>query len=297
MRIGMVGLDTTHVAAFANILHSTDHPYHVSGARIVAAFPGGSPDFELSISRVEYFTTELREKYGVQMVDSIEQLKGQCDAIFLESIDGRIHLEQFRQVADWGLPIFIDKPFAIASEDAQEMAGIAARMEVRVMSASAMRYAEAFQAALVDAGKGEVTGGDFFGPMQLQEKCPGYFWYGIHSAEMLYAAFGPGCREVQAVREETHDMVIGRWADGRLGTIRGNRTGNNGFGGVIHRQKGSSFFEISSAAKPYYASLLEEIVGFTQQVTEGVPLAETVEIIRFLEAANESLHTRTAIQL
>jgi hypothetical protein len=101
VRIGMAGLDTSHVPAFASLLHDPNHEYHVAGGRIVAAFPGGSPDFDLSISRVEKFTAQLRDTHRVEIVESLAALRGKCDAVMLESIDGRVHLEQFREVAEW----------------------------------------------------------------------------------------------------------------------------------------------------------------------------------------------------
>jgi len=296
-RIGMVGLDTSHVPAFASLLHDATHEYHVPGARIVAAFPGGSPDFDLSANRVGPFTDELRDKHGVEIVDSISALREKCDAIMLESIDGRVHLPQFREVAEWGMPVFIDKPLAVSRDEAQEIVKTAEEKNVRVTSASAIRFAEKFQEVLAAGGDDPVTGGDFFGPVQFLEKCPGYFWYGIHSAEMLFAAMGAGCREVLAVREEKHDVLVGRWADGRLGTVRGNRTGNAGFGGIIHRASKSQAFDVSAGTKPYYASLLEKVIPFFRGDGEVVAPDEMVEVIGFLDAANRSAATRQWVAL
>ncbi|HRJ72165.1 MAG TPA: Gfo/Idh/MocA family oxidoreductase, partial [Terrimicrobiaceae bacterium] len=201
LRIGMAGLDTSHATAFATLLHDQSHEHHVPGARIVAAFPGGSPDFDLSINRVGQFTAELREKHGTEIVDSLSALRGKCDAVMLESIDGRVHLPQFREVADWGVPVFIDKPLTLSSDEAREIMTLAAEKNVRVTSASAMRFAESFRQALETGADAPVIAADFYGPMPLVSKCPGYFWYGIHAVEMLFAAMGPGCREVLAVHE------------------------------------------------------------------------------------------------
>ena len=135
-----------------------------------------------------------------------------------------------------------------------------------------------------------MIGGDFFGPIALLEKAPGFFWYGIHSAEMLYASLGTGCRQVTARRSGPYDLIVGEWADGRIGTIRGNRTGNSSFGGVVHREKSSHVFNVSDTTKPYYASLLEEVMRFLAGETPITP-EESLEVIRFLEAANESVET------
>src|SRR5690606_5933337 len=126
LKIGMAGLDTSHVGAFANLLHDSSNEHHVPGGRITVAFPGGSPDCPLSIDRVEKFTTDLRENHQVEIVDSLAAMQGKCDAIMLESVDGRVHAAQFREVASWGIPVFIDKPLATTVADAREIAKIAA---------------------------------------------------------------------------------------------------------------------------------------------------------------------------
>src|SRR5690606_35005962 len=48
LRVGLIGLDTSHVVAFTRLLNDPAHPDHVPGARVVAAFKGGSPDVEAS---------------------------------------------------------------------------------------------------------------------------------------------------------------------------------------------------------------------------------------------------------
>jgi hypothetical protein len=293
LQIGMAGLDTSHAVAFARLLHDSTNEYHVSGGRITVAFPGGSPDFPLSIDRVEKFTEDLRDAHGVEMVDSLAAMRGKCDAVMLETVDGRVHAEQFREVAEWGVPVFIDKPLAVSVSDAREIAGIAAEKNVRVTSASAIRFAEAFTKALCEGGDEPIQGADVFGPMAFVEGCPGYFWYGIHSVEMLFGAMGSGCRGVLVASEESHDLILGRWADGRLGAVRGNRAGNNRFGGTVHRQTGSQAFDVSTGKKPYYASLLARVIPFLAGEGEVVSLPEMVEVISFLDAANRSRESQT----
>ena len=98
LRIGIIGLDTSHVTAFTKLLNDPKHKDHVPGARVVAAFKGGSPDVESSASRVDGFTKQLQDEFGVKIVPSIEELCQQVDAVLLESVDGRPHLEQARPV-------------------------------------------------------------------------------------------------------------------------------------------------------------------------------------------------------
>ena len=112
LKIGMIGLDTSHCPAFTKLLNTDSDPYHVPGGRIVAAFPGGSQLCSVSRDRVAGFTQSLRDELHVPMVDSIAELGKKVDAFLLESVDGREHLEQFRALAEFGKPVFIDKPMA-----------------------------------------------------------------------------------------------------------------------------------------------------------------------------------------
>src|SRR6185369_2100101 len=110
IKIGIIGTDTSHSPAFTETLNNPEAKGHVAGGKIVAAFKGGSPDIKASASRVEEYAKTLKEKYGVKLYDSIEELAKNVDAICIESVDGLPHLEQFKAVMKSHKPVFIDKP-------------------------------------------------------------------------------------------------------------------------------------------------------------------------------------------
>ena len=298
MKLGMIGLDTSHCIAFSELLHDANHPHHVPGATVTVAFPGGSPDIELSRSRVDGFTARMGSEFGVKIVDSPASVAAEVDAILLESMDGRVHLPIFREIASFGKPVFIDKPLAVSSEDAREIRDLAAANGVPLLSGSSLRYSGALVEA-IDAvgGRENVIGADCFGPMALEPSQPGWFWYGIHTIEMLYAAMGAGCVRVKASVSDDHDLVVGEWSDGRIGVARGNRSGNHRFGATVHGREQTRFADVSGYAKPFYASLVERIVDFCRTGEPPVSIDETVELIRFIEAANESRASGKPVEL
>lgn len=297
MNIGMIGLDTSHCEAFTKLLNDASHPYHVPGGKVIVGYPGGSDDFEMSYGRVEKFTAALRDEHGLTIVDSPEAVAEQADAILLTSVDGRIHSELFQRIVSYGKPVFIDKPFAVTTEDAKQMAQMAKKHGVPLMSASSLRYAQALVDALNDTENGAIFGVDAYGPMAIQETQGGLFWYGIHSVEMIYRVLGAGCEYVTATTNEDHEFVIGVWKDGRIGTVRGNRKGNNEFGATIHRENGSQYVNASRHPKPLYAGLMEDAMQLFKSGKGSVELEETIEIVRFLEAANESRETGKTVKL
>jgi Oxidoreductase family, NAD-binding Rossmann fold len=287
LRIGMVGLDTSHASAFTRLLNDSGGGHHVQGGRVTKAYPGGSPDFELSFNRIDRFTEEVRQ-YGVKIVDTLEEAAEGTDAILLESVDGGTHLEQLRRLIVYKKSIYIDKPFSLSSAEAEKMAALAETYGTPIMSASALRFSEGLSNVLLQSDKGEIIGADCFGPMDFLED-HGYFWYGIHAVEMLFTILGGGAETVTTHSNDDHDCIVGWWKDGRIGTVRGNHSGSQQFGALVHFEKGTEYVNVAADSKPFYASLLEEVIAFFHGGTPGVKLEETLEIVRFLEAANESL--------
>ena len=284
IRIGMVGLDTSHCPAFTGMLNETGHKWHVPGAQVVGAYPGGSDQFSRSRDRVQGFTDELKSKYGIAMYSGIEQLVADVDAVLLESVDGRQYLEQFRQMAV-GKPVFIDKPLATSTDDAREIIRLAEGTHTPILSCSSLRYNEGIE-HIVGEGEGVVSC-EAFGPAAILEDYPGLFWYGIHSAEILFSIMGVGCKVVRCIPQRDVDVVIGEWNDGRTGVVRGTRFDKNEFGCVVHTDAGTRH-GIYKDVPPGYFLLLRRVVEFFQTGVSPVDIQETFDIVSFLEAADRS---------
>ena len=280
LRLGLIGLDTSHVTAFTEVLNNPAAKDHVAGAKVVAAFKGGSPDIPASSNRVDGYTAELRDKYGVKIVESIEQLCSEVDAVLIESVDGRPHLAQANIVIAAKKPLYIDKPVAGTLRDALEIFRLAKVAGVPVFSSSSLRYAKTSQA--VRAGSlGKVLSAETTSPAELEPHHPDLYWYGVHGCESLFTVMGTGCESVE--RRTTADgkiEVVGQWKGGRTGTFRESKS----YGGVAHGEKG----DVPVGAFDGYVPLVVEIVKFFQTRVSPVPAAETIELFAFMEAADES---------
>jgi len=132
-RIGMIGLDTSHVIAFTRLINNPAKNY---GCKVVVGYPGGSQDIESSYTRLEKFTNQLRDELGVEIVGTIEELCQKVDGVLLESVDGRPHLEQVRPVIAARKPVFIDKPMAGNLADVIEIFRLAKENNVPCWSSS-----------------------------------------------------------------------------------------------------------------------------------------------------------------
>lgn len=282
IRVGIIGIDTSHAPAFTRILNDPDDPDHVPGARVTTAYKGGSPDIASSRERVDRFTAELRDRWGVEIVDDIAELCSKVDAVLLESVDGRKHLPQVRPVFEAGKPVFIDKPLAAGYDDVKAIARLGREHGAAWWSASSLRYSPAVADVRVANVRGAVT----WGPAPLEPTHElDLSWYGIHAIELLYSVMGPGCVRVQRTYSDGGDVIVGVWRDGRLGTVRTIRDGKRQYGVVAIGEKEIKISERGSGA---YAALLKRVVKFFEDGKPPVPNEETLEIFAFMDAALRS---------
>jgi predicted dehydrogenase len=282
VRVGIIGLDTSHVPAFTKILNDPKATGDLAGFRVVAGFPGGSPDVPSSRDRVEGYTKQLRDT-NVEIVDSIPRLLEKVDVVLLESVDGRPHLEQVRPVFAAGKPVFIDKPLAGSLADAVAIAELGRKHNVPWFSASSLRFGPTIEKVKNDEQLGGIVGCDAWSPCPLEPHHPDFFWYGIHGVEMLFTVMGPGCESVSRTHTEGADVAVGVWRDGRIGTFRGLREGQR-YGGVVFGKKKSA----PAGTEEGYEPLVREIAKFFRTRKPPVAAEETLEIMAFMEAADES---------
>ena len=277
-KLGIIGTDTSHAGEFAKLLNGGTVP----GAKIVAAYKGGSPDVESSRTRVDKFAQELETKWGVEIVNDIPTLASKVDGILLLSVDGRTHLPQFRAALAAKKPVFIDKPLASTLADAREIDRLAKAAGVSWFSASSLRYSEIVSSVAGPGIQGAITWGP--GPFEEHHQLD-LSWYAIHPIEILFTLMGPGCEEVTRVAGADADEITCKWKDGRLGTVRALRPYGT-YGAVVFRKDGVQV----SPPKPHtdYEGLVREIVKFFETGKPPVENAKTLEIFEFMDAAQRS---------
>ncbi|HVX65613.1 MAG TPA: Gfo/Idh/MocA family oxidoreductase [Bryobacteraceae bacterium] len=281
-RLGIVGTDTSHSTVFTQAFNDTAAPNHVPGLRVVAAYKGGSQDIESSRKRVDQYAEELRTKWNVEIVPDIATLCSKVDGILLESVDGRVHLEQAKQVFASRKPVFIDKPLASTLEDAREIARLAKEAGVPWFTSSSLRFGGTAEALKSPANTGVATWGP--GPLEEHHQLD-LTWYGIHAVELLYTLMGTGCEEVTRVTTPDADVTVGRWKGGRIGSVRTLRPYSD-FGAVAFRAK--EIVQSSPKDKNDYSGLLREIAQFFQTGKPPVAVEETLEMFSFMDAAQRS---------
>ena len=283
LRIGLIGLDTSHVIAFTKIINDPKATGPLAKAKVVAAFKGGSRDIPSSADRIDKYTETLTNEYGLKLYPTIAELCKNVDAIMLESVDGRPKVRQAIPVIDAGLPLFIDKPMAGSLADVIFIFDYAKKKGVPIFSSSSLRYGKTNQ-AIRHGSIGIVTRAEVHSPCSLEVHHPDLFWYGVHGCESLFTVMGPGCQSV--VRRTTADgkiEVVGTWKGVQTNRIGIFREGK-GYGGKAKGTKGES----EAGGYDGYAPLVVEAVKMFQTGKVPVGAQETIEMFAFMAAADES---------
>lgn len=283
IRVGIIGTDTSHVPAFTAMLNDSKNANFIPGARVVAAYKGGSKDLKDSHTRVDKFAAEIETKYGVEIVPDIKTLLSKVDAVLLESVDGRVHLEQAKPVLEAGKLLFIDKPLSSTLEGAREIASIAKAKNAKWFSSSSLRYAPFVEEMKQQPG---MTGALVWGPgPEEATHALDLSWYGVHAVEILYALMGPGCAEVSRTSTAGSEIVTGKWKDGRTGVVKTLKPYGE-FGAVAFYEKAVK--QSPEKGRYSYVPLVQQIVKFFQTGNVPVPNDETLEMFAFMDAAQRS---------
>lgn len=285
IRLGVLDFDSSHCVEFTKRLNHVGvaEAQWVEGAKVVVGCPGES---KLSPERVPGFTEQMK-KFGVPLVDKPEEMLGKVDGMLIESVDGSVHLDRAKPFLEAGIPCFVDKPFTSSLEDAKRLVALAEKKKLPLFGSSSLRYAPDVAAYAADPKHGKVLGCVTYGPASLDatNRNPGLFHYAIHAVEMLYALMGPGCERVTCAHEKDADVVTGRWKDGRLATVRGNRPGG-AYGFTAFAEKGVHTAAVGTGV--IYRELLKKIVEMFTTGKSPLDITETLELVAFMEAANKS---------
>ena len=291
-KIGLIGLDTSHVTAFTRTINDSPAGSEFDGFRVTAAYPTkGSPDMPESINRIDGFTKSIREM-GVEIVGSIDELLEKVDFVLLESVDGRRHLAEALPVLKAGKRMYIDKPLSNSLVGAIAILEASKKYNAPIFSSSSTRFSPVSREIVQGReGIGKVLGVDAYGSGYKVIDHIDMAYYGIHAIECLFTLMGTGCKSVIRVHNPKTDIIVGTWEDDRVGVYR---TSPRGSGAKVYGEDGIE--DIRTGAG--YTPLLVEVMEYFRTGIVPVTPEETIELFAFMKAADESrLYGGTSINI
>ncbi len=215
------------------------------------------------------------------VVDSLEEMVGQVDAVILGRDDPESHVKMAHPFLEAGIPIFIDKPLAFTRKDLDyfEQQHASGRF---LMSCSSMRYSGECRSL-----KSELGG---LGPLHLVTAVGKKDWkkYGVHLVEALFSSLDdPQPQWVQHLGERHQSVVLIGFEGGLKATIQVFQDICGTFQLSFFGSEGWRLVEIKNS----YAMFRENMSEFIRSVEEGSPrldFAKTRSIIQTVIAAQES---------
>lgn len=282
LKIGLIGLDTSHSPAFTKFVNDPSNP-KMQGFKVSYAYPYGSSKIESSASRIPQYTTEIKA-LGVEVVDTLQKVIDASDVIMLMTNDGTLHVEQIMPVLKAKKPVFVDKPVAARLVDVIRIYDAVKKHNVPMFSSSPLRYLEGAQKVRNGNAVGKVIGAEAYSPQKTEPSHTDLFWYGIHGVEILYTLMGTGCESIKRITGNEQDTVIGIWKDGRIGTYKGDLQTRQYYGGTAYGTTGV----LPVGPFDGYQALVEVVIQFFRDGKSPVTAEETLELYTFMEAADVS---------
>jgi predicted dehydrogenase len=210
------------------------------------------------------------------VVNNMEDMIGEIDALLLARDDGENHLQMSLPFLKAGIPIFIDKPFATTVADAQQMLD-AQQHENQIYTCSSLRFAK--ELILTDEEKEKI------GEIKFVEGSVMKKWstYAIHILEPLVSQLPDrgSLLDVKAINNNEIHQVLIKWENVSAYL---KITGNTPVPLEIkfYGDKGSvakTFYDSYNAFK----SSLENFVNVVNNTAKNFDRNETLEIVSIIE--------------
>ncbi len=210
-------------------------------------------------------------QYGATAVSHYADMVGKVDAVILDDFDSCLHFPHLaRPYLEAGLPMFINRPFALSMPDAVELVDTARAHGAPLMTGSSFEFAPE-----VEGIRRQV---EACGPIHgyvAANSMSDYPTHGIHGLLFVHACMGGGVRRVAYQTRDWHEP------NGLVTIEHEGRDGGRPFYGVVQeitgtwgwiRVFGGSSFEQAVGSGPYFwLALLVEMQRFfeTRQMPQS----------------------------
>ena len=247
LRIGIIGSDNSHAVTFSKLVNFPDTN---TGEYLY-------PD--MRITRIfgidEKITKDSAEAGKIENIDSKpEDMIGMVDAAMVVFRHGDLHMKYALPFIEAGVPTWVDKPFAIAREDAAAMIEAAKARKTLLTGGSTMKYSwdilSANACAKGDSRIGKLKTAVINFPASLDSEYAGIHFYGHHLCEMTLATFGYSPKSIIAHENNGCVAAIVNYVDYQV-TMNFIDVSNEYYV-LLHGERGTIIREIdaNSAFKP-----------------------------------------------
>ena len=191
MKIGLIGAQNSHSKGFCEAINKKR-----LWDEAAIAFIYGPDDPEQS--------KKLCEEFGLTECGSLEEIIEKSDAAVITYRKGSMHHEAAIKAIKAGKPLFVDKPFTSSLEEAKEIVALAKELGVPLTGGSGCKCAPKIAEMKKIIAPGSTVLISY--AADPGSEYDGYWFYGIHSAEICLELCGLDFLSVQSFRNG--DVVV-----------------------------------------------------------------------------------------
>ena len=189
LRIGIIGAENSHTIGFGKMFN------------IDKKFP--EAEVKYVWGETEEFARNAAEKGNIpHIVKDPEEMLGEIDALIVDHRHAQYHLKAATPFIKEGIPTFIDKPFCYRAAEGEEFLELARKHGTPVTSYSTIAYsASTFDIKEQAESMGKINQVVRSGPVEMDSKYGGIFFYGVHIVQALMNMFGEDIERVRVTRK------------------------------------------------------------------------------------------------
>ncbi len=285
MKIGIIGSDNSHAAAFAKAIN-VDKLAGFEDVQVSHIW--GMKDDE---------TQEKVQKGQIPyVVTNPADMLNQIDAVMIVLRHGGRHLEYARPFLEAGIPIFIDKPLACSTVDARKILELANKKEFPLTSFSMVRYDSAIQNLKQNlSGIGKTWTGDVAGVITPNaNEYGGMIFYGIHTTELMLEIFGYGVEKIYATHRNDNTIAIASYPNAVV-TMHFMGQSSYLFSVIVHGQE-KSLYQAADAGD-YLQQSLKRMLHLFQTGETHLSPSQLFEPVAIHEAIESSLRQAKEVEV
>lgn len=185
MNIGLIGAENSHARHFLLTINKEKRfPAHA----ITHIYAGDAPAAG----------EELAREFGIELAIDEDQVIAACDAVVVTYRKGSLHAAPVLRALKAGKAVFNDKPFSTDPAKAHEIAAYARAHHSLICGGSNLKGVPGVMELRAKVKKGAAVVISF--AADPESVYDGYWFYGIHAAELCLTLCGTDYRDVASFR-------------------------------------------------------------------------------------------------
>lgn len=188
IRIGIIGAENSHTIGYGKMFN-TDKKF--PGVEVLYVW-----------GETEEFARNAAKKGNIpNIVKDPSEMLGKIDALIVDHRHAKYHLEAAIPFIKTGIPTFVDKPFCYRVDEGKEFLAMAKKYGTPVTSYSSIAHSNStYDIKKQVESMGKINQVVRYGPVEVNSKYGGIFFYGVHLLQPLMDIFGEDIERVRVTR-------------------------------------------------------------------------------------------------